>query len=312
MISAINFLDAAETAAATVVNSTFVGGDFVHDYANAANWSPAEVPNNSATKVYNVTIPAPFQYVNVQTDATVQNLTVAGQGFDLLSSSYTVNGTAAVAPSAPFKSSGALLIKGSLSNFDAATKTLSGGRYSVFAVNGSAGSLSFPRADIVNNAASISLLGASATITDPLGRDALRNFAHNLPGASFAIAARDYPIVNAFTNDGLLTVGIYVTQSLPPVAASLTINRLTNYDSASGRLAGGSYDIIATAGPSSGFPGVPAELIVAGADIRRNAASITLEVSGAGQSVYDPSFTDENGSNALRNLAENEAGGVFQ
>jgi len=66
----------------TAVNSTFVGGDFAHLYSNAANWSPAEVPNNSSSRIYDVTVPV-FP-VNVDIDATVRNLTLTGQGFDLL------------------------------------------------------------------------------------------------------------------------------------------------------------------------------------------------------------------------------------
>jgi len=150
-------------------------------------------------------------------------------------------------------------------------------------------------------------------ISDDAGRDALRNFAHNLAGASFAVVARDYRIDNVFSNDGLLTIGITADRGLPAaLRASLTTNRLTNYDARSNRLAGGSYYIIASAGTASGIPAEPAQLIVAGADIRRNAASITFEVSGAGELVYNPTFTDENGNNALRNLVENEVGGVFQ
>lgn len=297
---------------ATVVNSTFLGGDFAHQYSNAANWSPAEVPNNSSSKIYDVTVPS--SYVNVDIDATVESLTLTGQSFDLRGHSYTIIGTASVGANSLLASSGALLIQGSLLNFDPASKTLSGGRYSVFRADGGGmGSLSFPGADIVNNGASISLLGPNSMISDDAGRDALRNFARNLAGASFAVVARDFTIDDIFTNEGLLTVGITATSGLPAaLPASLTINQLMNYDSQSNRLAGGSYDIIASAGSGSAIPAEPAQLIVAGADIRRNAASITLEVSGAGNLVYPPKFTDENGNNALRNLAENEAAGVFQ
>ncbi|MEY2500957.1 MAG: hypothetical protein QOI07_1291 [Verrucomicrobiota bacterium] len=307
------FFAASIASGQTVVNSTFVGGDFAHLYSNAANWAPAEVPNNSGTRIYDVTVP--FFSVNVDIDATVRNLTLTGQGLDLGGGhSYTITGTASVGPNSSLSSSGALAINGSLLNFESASKTLSGGRYSVFGVDGrAAGILSFPRADIVNNGASISLLGPTSMISDEAGRDALRNFAHNLAGASFAVVARDYTINNVFTNDGFLTVGVTADRGLPAaLRSSLTTNRLTNYNSQSNRLAGGSYDIIASAGTLSGIPAEPAQLIVAGADIRRNAASITLEVSGAGDLVYDPSFTDENGNNALRNFVENEATGFFQ
>lgn len=55
---------ASTAAAQTVVNSTFLGGD--HLYSNPANWSPAEVPNNTATKEYNVTALEPFFWTATQ------------------------------------------------------------------------------------------------------------------------------------------------------------------------------------------------------------------------------------------------------
>jgi hypothetical protein len=280
-------------------------------YSNVANWSPAEVANNSAAKVYDVTVPEQILSSDVvlDIDATVRNFTLSGRTFEAGGHSYTVNGTATLVGAGLLEIiSGSFLIKGALSNFDGLSNTLSGGRYSVLP----GGTLRFPGADIVNNGASISLEGETAAITDTLGRDALRNFAGNLPGASFTVVARDYAIDNLFTNDGLITLGIRAESETPPRGALLTIGNLTNYDAQSHRLSGGSYDIIASAGSSNGIPPQPAQLIVGGADIVRNATSIILEVSGAGNLVLNPAFTDENGNNALRNFAENEATGVFQ
>jgi hypothetical protein len=280
-------------------------------YSNAANWSPAEVANNSAAKVYDVTVPEQILSSDVvlDIDATVRNFTLSGRTFEAGGRSYTVNGTATLVGTGLLEIiSGSFVIKGTLSNFDGSSKTLSGGRYWVRPM----GTLRFPGADIVNNGASISLEDETAAITDTFGRDALRNFAGNLPGGSFTVVARDYAINNLFTNDGLITLGIRAESETPPRGALLTIGNLTNYDAQSHRLAGGSYDIIASAGSSNGITPEPAQLIVAGADIVRNAASIILEVSGAGNLVINPTFTDGNGNNALRNLAENEAAGAFQ
>src|SRR6478735_5347395 len=70
----------------TVVNSTWLGGDY--KYSNPANWSPAEVPNNSGTKIYNVTAPL---NLSADIDATVVNLTLKAGIY--LERSYTVTGT---------------------------------------------------------------------------------------------------------------------------------------------------------------------------------------------------------------------------
>jgi hypothetical protein len=292
----------------TVVNSTFLGGD--HHYNNPANWSPAEVPNNTADKSYNVAAPSS---INLDTDATVTNLTISGPVFGSQGHSYTVTGTTTVGASSLLQVNfGAFTISGSLSNFDAATRTLTGGSFSIFSADGGAAAgLRFPGADIVTNGASISLTGPTATMTDSLGRDAFRNFAHNLSGASFSVAVRDYTINHVFTNDGALTV-VGSTGGPSALGGSLTILSLTNYDASANRLAGGTYDITASSGSPGGIPGGTARLTVAGADIVRNSASIILEITGNGTGSGTPAFTDENGNSALAHFAENEAAGVFQ
>jgi hypothetical protein len=297
--------------AETVVNSTFVGGgDSINKYSNPANWSPAEVPNNSSSKIYDITVA--LKYVNLDMDATVENLTLIGQtaSFYVNGFSYTVTGTATVDANSYLDAFGTFLITGSLSNFDASSMTLSGGRYSVTSVNGRTSSLRFPGADIVNNSAWITLFGQTAAITDTLGRDGLRNFAHNLAGARFSVVARDYTINNVFTNDGMLTVGSTATNPTS-LGSSLTIVSLTNYDAQSKRLAGGVFDIAVSSGSTTGIPAGPAQLTVPGADIVHNSAWITLEDVGYGGLGSNPSFSDGNGNNALRNLAENEAAGVL-
>jgi hypothetical protein len=292
----------------TVVNSTFLGGN--HSYNNPANWSPAEVPNNTADKSYNVAVPSS---ITLDTDATVTNLTISGPVFFSQGHSYTVTGTTTVGASSLLQESfGTFTINGSLSNFDAATRTLSGGSFSILSADGgAAASLRFPGADIVTNGASISLAGPTATMTDSVGRDAFRNFAHNLSGASFSVAVRDSTINHVFTNDGALIVS-GSTGGPTAHGGSLTILSLTNYDGSAKRLSGGSYDIAASSGSPGGIPGGPARLTVGGADIVRNSASIILEITGNGAGSGQPAFTDENGNNALAHFAENEAAGVFQ
>ena len=101
-------------------------------------------------------------------------------------------------------SAGTFTVSGSLTNFDPATHTLTGGAYELGGGYGAV-SLVFNGADIVNNAASISLL-AGARISDQNGNDALRNFAHNLRGGELTI--NDYYVftVSDFTNAGAVTI----------------------------------------------------------------------------------------------------------
>ena len=296
--------------AETVVNSTFVGGgDSLNRYSNPANWSPAEVPNNSADKIYNVTTPVGSR-LTLDADATVANFTVGGLSFGLGGHSYTVTGTTTVNANAAFGLvAGIFTIEGALSNFDGPTKTLRDGSYGVQGGDNATGTpcvFRFSDADIVNNGAAISFFG-KATITDSTGRDALRNFSRNLTSGSFSVSGGDYTITNVFTNDGSLAVGGGTFAS-----GRLTVaGGLTNYDAAAKRLSGGVYQIAASSGSTSGIPAQEAHLIVSGADIVRNSASIHLKLVGNGN-VTAATFTDENGNNALRNLTDNEAGGVFE
>ena len=303
----VSLLCAASFASGqTVVNSTFLGGD--HNYSNAANWLPMEVPNNSIDKSYNVTLPS-FLYLDI--DATVTNLTVSGYFESPYGHSYTVVGAATVDPTFGLLQIdyGAFRINGALSTFDSTTKTLTGGRYFLTSAEEAGAAqciLQFPNADVVNNGAGISLFGPTAIISDNFGADALRNFARNLSTGSFAIGGRDYTVSNRFTNDGTLSVsgGLMVGGSLTMLGG------LTNYDPQAKRLSGGSYEIAGSSGSTSGIPSEAARLIVPGADIVRNSASITLAITGA-LAASNASFTDEHGNNALRNFSHNEPAGVF-
>jgi hypothetical protein len=103
--------------------------------------------------------------------------------------------------------SGTLTLQGNLTNFDPVTHTLTGGSYQLFqGYDGLAASLVFTDADIQNNAASIYLYKRTK-IRDQNGNDALRNFAHNLPGASFLLFDYfDFVAPGDFTNSGEVTI----------------------------------------------------------------------------------------------------------
>ncbi|CAN5801393.1 hypothetical protein BH20VER1_BH20VER1_30920 [soil metagenome] len=287
--------------AQTNVDSFFTG-TISEKYDDPRNWSPAEVPNNTETRSYNVTVP---HRVEVNTRARVSNLTANGLviGSD---NSLTVADAAAIGAIAEpdpngYDRSGLSLInggifsvEGALTNFDVATRTLTGGEFSIsrFPQSGSGATLlRFRAADIVRNASFITLSGPMTRIVDEVDRDALRNFAHNSPIGKFRLADREFTTSGSFTNDGLLEIwnGTFtVTGSL------------TNFDAVSRRLSGGVYEI---SGGVSGGGTMSGLLRFPGADIVRNAASLTIDYGG--------SVADEHGNDGLRNLAHNEAGALF-
>lgn len=96
-------------------------------------------------------------------------------------------------------------ITGLLSNFDPATRTLTGGIFDVSGENGAA-VLKFKGADIVHNAATIEL-GLSARITDEAGNNALRNFSNNRAEGTFRIGrGGQFTLRSDLTNSGTVSI----------------------------------------------------------------------------------------------------------
>ncbi len=155
--------------------------------------------------------------------------------------------------------------------------------------------LRFNGADIVNNAASLSLTTPTTKIVDQNDSDALRNVAHNLASGSVNLTDHTFSSAGAFTNDGTIFLS---GQSLP---TTFTINGpLTNLDVGSRTLNGGVFSVFGSFSNASAI----ATLRFNGADIVHNAASIAL---GAGGTIRD-----EASNNALRNFVDNTAAGSFE
>jgi len=93
-------------------------------------------------------------------------------------------------------------------NFSATT--LTGGTYNV------GGTLQFNGANIVTNAANISLVGSGSKIVDQSGTtDGLRNFATNSAAGSFSISGgRNFTTAGNFTNAGTFSIGTGSTFTL--------------------------------------------------------------------------------------------------
>lgn len=189
-----------------------------------------------------------------------------------------------------------LTVTGALTNFDPATRTLSGGSISVQTFQSATANVifRFNGADIVNNASSISITSPNAKIVDQNGLDAFRNFAHNLSAGVVSFTDHNFSSTGAFTNDGSLSVN---GQSLP---TAFTINGpLTNLDPATRTLTGGVFRVFGSFSNSS----ATGTLRFSGADIVHNAADLTL--GGAATIV------DQSSNNGVRNFVDNTKAGTF-
>jgi hypothetical protein len=169
-------------------------------------------------------------------------------------------------------------ISGNLTNLTGTT--LTGGFYTVAGVGGG-GTLRFNNANIVTNAADVTLLGSGSRIIDQSGQDALRNFSYNAAGARFGLISRDFATSGDFTNDGTLSVS----------DGQFTINgKLTNFSGTT--LASGTYLL-----------GGNGQIKFNGANIITNSATLAI---APGAFIFD-----ENNKSALRDLAANTATGSF-
>ena len=188
-------------------------------------------------------------------------------------SGFTNNGTVQV-------NTGSLLdITGPFNNFNSTTNTLTGGSYNV---NG--GTLQFDNANIVTNAAKITLTGAASQIVSNTNANALANFATNAAGAVFTLGAgRSFTTAGNFTNNGALVVGSGDTFKVS--------GRLTNFSNST--LTGGSYFVTGTL-----------RFGASGSSLTTNSAVLSLNGSGA-------KVLDLGGNNLLANFNNQTTSGSF-
>jgi hypothetical protein len=121
--------------------------------------------------------------------AANQNFTTGGN--------FTNNGKLMVNSGSTF----ALKNGSSLTNFNGSTNTLTVGAYTV------GGTLEFTGANIVTNAANITLTGSTSKIINQFGANGLANFARNTSGGSFSLlSGRSFSTVGNFSNAGTLSI----------------------------------------------------------------------------------------------------------
>lgn len=244
----IALLALSQFAQATPIESTYVGSSGTFDdeptnYTIPDNWMPVGVPNNVSGSSYMVTIP---EAVFVDIPITITSLTIDA------ASSLTVKDTASApgsfSVSTNLDNEGLLwvynsdfLSHGTFSNFDTGTGTLTGGSFLIqgFDLSASAprtGSLEFTNANIIINAASLTLTN-HAEIVDQLERDGLRNFTTNSASGSFEVGP-GYTFVGPtnFSNAGTITVDAAIpdVNGFPIGAGSFSLPSGKNYLQTSG------------------------------------------------------------------------------
>lgn len=280
------------------VNSTFLNYFGPSFYSDPSNWSPAQVPNNNGTTLYNVTIGNGF-WVELDTDATISNLNLTGffARIEVSGHALNVNGTTSNQTAAgdiriiSTPGSPALFNAGTFSRF--ANNTLSGS-CDIAADQGPA-IFQFNGANIERLTDSyFSLSGASAKVVDEAGNDAFRNFAWLDKTATLFLSDQAFVTNSPFFNDGQLNVAQSFTPSSFTAAAGLA-----NFDGATRTLSGGLFTI-GTADPPAG----PVELRFNGADIVNLASWISLAGATSG-------IVDLMGNDGLRNLGHILSSGTF-
>jgi hypothetical protein len=273
-------------AAQTLVQSTFLNRFPEANYDDPNNWSPGEVPNNTALKNYNVLIGVPYA-VAVNIDATISNLALYGEftGLNVRGKTFVVTGTTTPFGSINIESSDSAAAKfdaGTLAGFS--NKTLTG-NYTISSY-GSPATLQFRGADITRlSNGHFAFFGPLAQIVDESGNDALRNLTRLDGGATLGITDHSLVTNAPFRNDGSMTVSQGQASGTFTAAVSLT-----NFDPATRTLSAGSFYMYAY-DPTAGS----AELRFNGADIVNVGNWISLY--GATARIVDLA-----GNDGLRNL----------
>ncbi|HVI08496.1 MAG TPA: hypothetical protein VND65_09405 [Candidatus Binatia bacterium] len=216
------------------------GTSIVTDAANISlTGSSAEIEDFSGENVL----------TNLATIASAGSFTLSSGANFTTAGNFTNNGKLTVNSGDTFK------VTGSLTNFNSSTSTLTGGAYTV------GGKLDFAGANIVTDAANITLNGSGEIVNSSNNKNALMNFATIASSGSFTLASKaNFTTTGNLTNNGKLTVNSGTSLSIA--------GDLTNFNSSTDTLTSGTYTI----GGSMNFTG---------ANIVTNAANLTLTGNNA-------------------------------
>jgi len=163
------------------------------------------------------------------------------------------------------------VVTGSLTNYNSSTDTLTGGTYTV------GGKLNFAGANIITDAANITLDGSGEIVDSSNSKNGLANLATISSAGSFTLGKNaNFTTVGNLTDNGKLTVNS---------GSTLTIaGTLSNFNSSTDTLSSGTYTIGGT-------------MEFTGANIVNNAANLTI--TGSSAKILNGS------ANGLANFANN-------
>ncbi len=282
---------------AETVNSVFVC-DPQQPYSNAGCWSPPEVPNNTPSRQYNVSVGV-GSALTLDVDAGISNLSLAGS-LNVTDKTFAVSGTTNYELSDHFSeiavhgyTAPGIFKAGTLVNFSGVLR----GNVSLFD-QGNSATLQFNGAEITALSAGLWLYGPDARVVDENGNDALRHLARVESDATLSLTAHIVTTSVPFTNLGTINMGDVIGDTIFAALAGLT-----NFDAGTRTLTGGTFRVGTDDG--HGYFGVAiSEFRFAGADVATNGSNITL----AGPRAR---MTDLNGNDGLRNLARNLNSGVL-
>ena len=254
-------------AGTTLTGGTYnVAGTLQFNGANIVTDAANIILTGAAAKIVNQT--SVNALTNLATINSGASFGLSGGANFTTAGNFTNNGTLSPGTGTKF------VVNGNLTNFSG-TK-LTGGTYNV------GGTLQFNGANIVTDAANITLTGAAAKIVNQTSVNALTNLATINSGASFGLSGgANFTTAGNFTNNGTLS---------PGTGTKFVVNgNLTNFSSTT--LTGGTYV-------------VGGALQFNGANIVNNAANITLNGTAS-------KIVDQTQANGLANFANNNASGSF-
>lgn len=301
---------------AHAIDSTYTGPD-LGNWGQAANWSPAKVPNNNGRRSFDVSIADHTVVLNI--NPTVSSLMLGGESSALSSANHSlISGATSVTPAGVLdfaaETSDVLMNAGTLTDFS--NLTLSGGAYFLTSVPGKAATLKFIGADIETVDALLYLLGAGSGVVDETNHDALTHVSHVTINGDFETESQTISTTNSLVNEGYLffdgssltiygdlsnigdrrnpgTLGFVDGLGHAGKDTLYTVKgTLTNYDSATHTLNGGRFLFNAASGNQHTLQVLGGALF----DIVDDNGAIIL---------YGPhtGFRDQNGNDALRNVA---------
>jgi hypothetical protein len=214
-------IGAFASARGELISSTYVGS-VGGNWSDPANWSPAIVPNNSATKKFDVSVGSEYPGVTLDIRVNIESLTLTQDFSAVLLDDHSLKSDAtSLAAAFPNQGQrgGFLLLNavtrnvladlGKLADFSGTT--LNTGNFEIDAsagvTSGLTATVRFNAADIRRLGGYIGLSGAGSRIIDEQGNDALAHLNHILLGGDFnPRGGRNFTTGGSLVNEGAIFV----------------------------------------------------------------------------------------------------------